>query len=577
MAMLRVVRGSVPGQVVELTGDRMVLGRHPSCQVVLDNAAVSRTHAQILQNHGEFSVEDLHSRNGTLINGQKIRERTKLADGDEIRVCDVVMTFHLSLPAIGALPTSDGTLPPSPRPTGLLATVTGELFVPTASSADVLIEDNSSIISSLDVSPMPGIPRVEVRPEAKLRAMMEMTRSLGGSLDLTKLLGNFLKGLFNIFPHADRGCVLLKDEETGRIGIKAMQTRRDDIDSRGRVSMTIVRHAMSTRRAILSADAVDDQRFEVSESLSNLQLRSVVCAPLVGLQMQVYGVIQLDTLDVRQQFVQEDLDVLASVATLATLAVENATLHQAALKQQSMQREIDFAQQVQMGFLPTERPQVDTYQFFDFYEAAQGVGGDFFDYVPLPGGKVALGLGDVAGKGVAAALLMARLYSTARFELLTRPTPAEAMTGLNAQLASSGLGHRFVTLVFLVIDPATHRATLVNAGHLVPLLRKADGSIVKLEYADSGLPLGITPDVIYRQWEFDFEVGDVVVLFTDGVTEATTDGNELYGVKRLSEFVANGPEDVEPLGEALVAHVEAFCQGTSQRDDICLICAKRIA
>jgi sigma-B regulation protein RsbU (phosphoserine phosphatase) len=577
MAVLRVVRGSVPGQVVELSGDRMVLGRHPSCQVVLDNAAVSRTHAQILQNLGEYAIEDLHSRNATFVNGQKIREKTRLNDGDEIRVCDVVMTFHLSLPAIGPVSAND-TSKPSGRPAGLLATVTGEMLVPTASSADVLVEDNSSIISAIDVSPMPGgIPRVEVRPEVKLRAMMAMTRAMGGSLDLTKLLGNFIKGLFNIFPHADRGCVVMKDEESGRIGIRTMQTRRDEIDGRGRVSMTIIRQAMNTRRAILSADAVDDRRFEISESLPNLQLRSVVCAPLVGHDNQVYGVIQLDTLDVRQQFVQDDLDVLASVATLATLAVENSLLHQSALKQQAMQREIDFAQQVQMGFLPTERPKLPNYEFFDFYEAALGVGGDFFDYVPLSGGRIALGLGDVAGKGVAAALLMARLYSAARFELLTRATPAEAMTGLNAQLASSGLGHRFVTLVFLVIDPTTHRATLVNAGHLFPLLRRADGSVTKLDYEASGLPLGITGDGVYQSWEFDFGVGDTVLLFTDGVTEASDDSNGMYGGKRLIEFLKAGPRDVEPLGEALVADVESFCRGKSQRDDICLICAKRTA
>lgn len=575
MAVLRVVRGSVPGQVVELSGDRMVLGRHPSCQVVLDNAAVSRTHAQILNNHGEYTIEDLHSRNHTYVNGEKIREKTRLADGDEIRVCDVVMTFHLALPAIGAIPASD-TSKPSGRPAGLLATVTGEMLVPTASSADVLVEDNSSIISAIDVSPLPGgVPRVEVRPEVKLRAMMEMTKALAGSLDLTKLLGNFIKGLFNIFPHADRGCVVLKDEESGRIGIRTMQTRRDEVDGRGRVSMTIIRQAMNTRRAILSADAVDDRRFEVSESLPNLQLRSVVCAPLVGHDGEVYGVIQLDTLDVRQQFVQDDLDVLASVATLAAVAVENSHLHQSALKQQAMQREIDFAQQVQMGFLPTERPKLANYQFFDYYEAALGVGGDFFDYVPMPGGRIALGLGDVAGKGVAAALLMARLYSAARFELLTKATPAEAMTGLNAQLASSGLGHRFVTLVFLIIDPHSHRATLVNAGHLFPLLRRADGTVRKLDYENSGLPLGITGDGVYHQWEFDFGVGDTVLLYTDGVTEATDDSNGMYGAKRLSTFLEQGPGDVEPLGEALVADVEGFCRGKSQRDDICLICAKR--
>jgi serine phosphatase RsbU (regulator of sigma subunit) len=587
MAVLRVVRGSVPGQVVQVKGEKTVLGRHPSCQVVLDNASVSRTHAQITESHGAYVIEDLHSRNGTFVNGQKIRERIELSDGDEIKVCDVVMTFHMSLPVASPVDPSKpggastaaadtGRLPAARPAAALLATYSGEMISPSASSADVLIEDNSSILSSLDMLPSALSPRIDVKPEIKLRAVMEISRSLVGSLDLGETLPKIIRGLFNIFPYADRGCVVLKNDDTSQVSIRTMLTRREEQELSGRVSMTIIRQAMSGRRAILSADAVDDQRFEVSESLPNLRLRSVICAPLVGAEGRVHGVIQLDTLDIRQQFTQDDLEVLASVASLATLSVENALLHETALKQRDMERELDFASQVQQGFLPTERPRLAGYEFYEYYEAARGVGGDFYDYVPLPGGRVAIGLGDVAGKGVSAALLMARMYSAARFELLTKPVPSDAMTGLNQQLVSGGMGHRFVTMVIVVVDPATHTLTLVNAGHLLPLLRRAGGTVEKIDYDGAGLPLGIKADTVYRQLEVPLEPGDTLVLYTDGVTEAANAANDMYGTARIVEFLTRQGTDVETLGDGLVANVEAFCQGESQRDDICLVCFRRV-
>src|SRR5690606_29949172 len=129
-----------------------------------------------------------------------------------------------------------------------------------------------------------------------------------------------------------------------------------------------------------------------------------------------------------------------------------------------MERDLDFATQVQLGFLPKERPKVLGYVFADYYEAALRVGGDYFDYISMPEGRLAIALGDVAGKGMPAALLMARLYSSARFQLFTAENPAEALQGLNKDIAGSGLGHRFITFVLMVLDPPTGRVTVVNAG-----------------------------------------------------------------------------------------------------------------
>ena len=134
------------------------------------------------------------------------------------------------------------------------------------------------------------------------------------------------------------------------------------------------------------------------------------------------------------------------------------------MEQRDLDRDLEFATQVQLGFLPKSKPKLPQYTFADYYEAALRVGGDYFDYVWLPDGRLAVAVADVAGKGVPAALLMARLYASTRFQLLTTPDPAVAVTNLNAEISSSGLGHRFVTFLLMVLDPLRHEMTLVNAG-----------------------------------------------------------------------------------------------------------------
>lgn len=585
MAILEVVSGSCPGQIIELQGDRMVLGRHPTCQIVIDNAAVSRNHAQIIEGHGAFYVEDLRSRNGTLVNGARVSGRRELHENDEIRVCEMTFRFHSS-PNSGLSSSTVVTLAskesPDSAPRQQAQTIADEkfqdlqkkLFSPPRAFIDDSSSESSSIISMLDVASARH-PRLTVRPEAKLQAVMEISKCLARAIDLPQVLPRILESLFNIFPQADRGFVVLKEVESGELQVESMKTRRDDPTESARLSSTIINEAMKSARAILSSDALKD--FSKAESLHGLKITSVMCAPLVGHEGHSLGVIQVDTRDARHQFSQDDLDVLASVAAQAALAVENARLHDSVIKKRDFEKELQFANQVQLGFLPTERPTVPNYEFHDFYEAAHRVGGDFFDYISLPDGRLAMSVGDVAGKGVPAALLMARMYSSARSELLSKPTPAKAIEGLNASLVNVGLGHRFVTFVVAVLDPRTNCVTFINAGHLPPLRRNRAGKVDKLAEEEAGLPLGIKPDTEYIECTVQLDPGDMVLLFTDGVTEAMNPANEMYGKFRLQPFLENCPEGAEPMVEALIEDIDLFCKGRPQRDDICMIGFRRIS
>ena len=203
----------------------------------------------------------------------------------------------------------------------------------------------------------------------------------------------------------------------------------------------------------------------------------MMCAPLVDSDGNSLGVIQIDTLDQRQRFQQDDLDVLASIASQAAIAVDNAQLHETALRQQAMERDLELAHKVQRGLLPAAPPPLPGYHFFDFYEPANQVGGDYYDYVELPDDRLAVVVGDVSGKGVSAALLMAKLSGEVRYCLASEPTPAAAMSRINASFSRSGWQDRFVTFVLAVLDVEKHELTLVNAGHMPPLLRQRQGAV----------------------------------------------------------------------------------------------------
>ncbi|MHC4880321.1 MAG: SpoIIE family protein phosphatase [Planctomycetota bacterium] len=563
MAYLKVLHGAEAGRMFPLEGERIVFGRHPSCEVVLEDGAVSRQHAQIVQLHGSYYLEDLRSRNGTQVNDTDVTEPRLLADGDVVRVCDFTYSFCESGSSSDLLKddTQLHSLKATTAPDRGVAVETTEI--------DTESQERSSIISSIDARSGSGV-RLSVKPETKLRTIIEIGQLLHGVLSIDEVFPNILDALFKVFPQADQAVIMMADEVTGEPKVREFRNRKPGDDSFS-ISRTIVKRALESGEAILSADATDDSRFVTSESLAGLQIRSMMCAPLVTQNDERLGAMQITTFDLRARFNVDDLDLLVTIAAQCTLAIENANLHQQLVKRRDMDRELEFAMQVQLGFLPGKSPKLEHYDFADFYEAAQHVGGDYFDYVSLPDGRMAVTVADVAGKGVPAALLMARLYSAARYHLLTADTVANAMAGLNSEISVSGLGHRFITCAILVIDPRKHTVTLVSAGHLAPIRRDLNGNVQLVEGNDSGLPLGIIPDQTFEEDVYEVNPGDTWVLYTDGVTEAMKPSRELYGTKRLSAFIKDGPFEISELIGGIVADVSEFTSGSANSDDLCIV------
>ncbi len=243
------------------------------------------------------------------------------------------------------------------------------------------------------------------------------------------------------------------------------------------------------------------------------------------------------------------------------------------LARERIKLDLDLARGVQRSFLPLRMPEVAGYEFFAHYESAYEVGGDYYDFILLPRNRVAVLLGDVAGKGVVAALLMAKLCADARFSMLTEPDPAAAVTKLNSLMTRSGIADRFVTLVAIVLDPASHSVTLVNAGHPSPLIyRRAKCSVEDAVSNDAtGLPLGILDDSEYTSCQVSLEPGDTILAFTDGVTEAmNVEGLQLQ-TKGVYAAVRGEAFCPKAIGERVVNVVTQFAAGCRQNDDVSLV------
>jgi len=560
MAVLRVLKGLNPGQLFAIKEDRTVLGRHPDCDIVLEVGAVSRQHAQIVKEGEEYFVEDLRSRNGTFVNDEQVTGMQRITENDRVRICDLVFVFHHGSP-------------------GAKQTIAYEKSTETGA---MLVDDEhatggSTIMSKLDVSSGRDGLRLTVNAEAKLKAVLEIGQNLGKAVGMGEVLPKVLDSLFAIFIQADRGFIVLKDAQSGRLIPKAVKHRREEAAEQIRISRTIVNGVMAAKQAILSADAATDSRFEMAESIVDFQIHSMMCAPLIGSDGDVLGVLQIDTLDQRHRFTNEDLDVLASVACQAAIAVQNAQLHEVALREEVTQHELELAHKVQRGFLPSEPPKVKGYEFFDFYEPARQLGGDYFDYVWLPGERLAVVLGDVSGKGVSAAMFMARLSAEARYCLVSESSPTAAIERLNKTFCQSHWEDRFVTFILNVLDPTTHEVMIVNAGHMAPLWRHGSGGVDRAGQEQGGLPLGVFDGGEYESFSITLEPGDSLMLYSDGIPDAMNEAEEFYGEERLLAQVGRSElNGVIALGEHILADVDRFAGARRQTDDMCLTLFGRV-
>jgi serine phosphatase RsbU (regulator of sigma subunit)/pSer/pThr/pTyr-binding forkhead associated (FHA) protein len=554
MAHLVIRKGANPGHRISLAKDTVILGRSPDCDIPIPSPSISRQHARLVCLEDKWYIEDMMSRNGTYVNSQAISARTPLSRNDRIRICDFEADFQDA-------PTSQSiALKPAP----------------TIEESDLQERSSSSTLTALA---MHGTKVLDSQPLQNLRAILQVSNRLMTTLEMDQLLPKIAESVFQMFKQTERCFIVLVDEVTGEMVQKVARTRGLSEDESVCFSRSVVRQCVETQQAFLSEDIPGEKR-PVSKSLTDASIRSILCTPLIAGENRSLGAIQLDTSQHNQKFTAQDLKLLVGLVNQVSIALQNALLYQEMQKREQIERDLELAAQVQRSILPDKEPQFPGYKFFYHYASALEVGGDYFDFIGLPQSRLAITLGDVAGKSVPAAILMAKLSSDVRTCLLTEVEPAAALTKLN-QLLYRNLRQtdRWVTFTTALLDAATRIVTVVNAGHLAPLLYRHSTNKVQeaIPTEASGVPLGVEEKPRYRACQVELQAGDCLLFFTDGVTDAVNAQNQRFRVEGILDTLQHGgPYTPQQLGERVVKAVRHHAAGHSQYDDITLVAFGRI-
>jgi sigma-B regulation protein RsbU (phosphoserine phosphatase) len=422
-------------------------------------------------------------------------------------------------------------------------------------------------------------PDLSSAPVDRFALLFHLTQTFTSSLDLNEVLNRVMDEVIATIQ-AERGFVMLV-EEGGNLDFRAargfdhhdIQSPEFEI-SRGTVAL-VARDGQS----ILTNDAQMDERFSRRKSVQNLKLRSVMCAPL-KVKDRVTGVIYVDNRVKTNIFTGTDLDLLDAIASLAAIAIENARLYLVSIKEARMEQELQTARQMQISLLPEEVPQIPGWEFAAFWKPAREVAGDFYDFIPLPDGKLGLVIADVCDKGMAAALFMAVSRSILRASLGNSPTPADDISHANRSICGdSNIGY-FVTLFYAMLDPDSGLFTYVNAGHNPPLLFESSSRskpITPVELTRTGIALGADALLPYLQKTVQLDPGDFIFLYTDGITDAEDQTGQAFGIQRLQQTLK---EHLRESAAQIISRVEKtvteFTASATPFDDITLMVVRRL-
>ena len=406
----------------------------------------------------------------------------------------------------------------------------------------------------------------------RLRRVIEAAKALNSTLELDRLLEVILETALGLVD-GDRGTVYLVDDERKELWSRVFKGG-ERIEIRLPTGSGIAGYVAATGDTLNIPDAYFDARFNPEiDKVTGYRTRSILCMPMKNRAGRIVGVFQI--LNKRTgAFGTEDETVLDALSSHAAIAVENARLYEQERLKIAMEKDLQAAREVQMMLIPKRLPSSPGYAFAAVTIPAREVGGDLYDFTVKESGQIALCLGDVSGKGLAASLLAANVQATLRDQAFTPGAASECVRRSNLLLYENTGNEKFVTLFYAVLDPTAGTLTCCNAGHERPYLLRADGTLSRL--TAGGTVLGIMEDFPYEQETVTLKSGEVVLIFSDGVTEAMDGAGEQLGEGPIEEVLrkhgAAGPEAVR---EALVAAVRAHAGGAAQADDITIVVLKK--
>jgi serine phosphatase RsbU (regulator of sigma subunit) len=565
-----------PSDTFPLGRLRITIGRSARNDVCIPDPFASRVHAEVRREGDMYVMQDLGSANGTLFNGARAEAPMPLTPGDRIQIGETEIEFRdQAFPGAGATMIADGghsvpeatiTFNSGNRTTsGLLEAIegartqsSGELRRDVPRAATVVMPQREPSLSAGHTDLLALISKVSV--------------TLLAPATLDETLRQIISLVFEAVP-SERCLIMLRGKD-GELKVRVAQIR----DQKGeigelRVSRTIIEEVVNQGRSVLTSDAQHDPRF-ASATVTFQGIRSVLAVPL-GVGDKIFGMIYADSPLASARFSEDHLTVLTTLGSVAAIRVENARLVEEDLARERLEHELQLAREIQQRFQPAGPPSVPGFELQGISFPCYEIGGDYYDFIPRSDGHVVIALGDVSGKGTSAALLMSSLHAAMHAQTSAHQSIAGSMAAVNKYLAETIPANRFVTLFCAELDPLTGTLNFINAGHNPPLIAHSSGTMEQL--AAGGIPLGIMPDALFREGRTQLQHGDVLVIYSDGVSETQNAAGEEYGATRLYDVISrNLDSSAAGIRDKIESSLTKFAQGTDSVDDLTLVIVKRL-
>jgi len=540
---------------------RITIGRSARNDLCIPDPFASRVHAEVRSEGDEYFLQDLGSANGTLYNGSVVDAQITLSRGGRIQIGETEIIFNDS---------------PFPLSSGATMITDNSQSIPEAtialSSAD---RTTSGLFEAIeDARTHEDSAPHHARQSDLLALISKVGVALLASVTLTETLEQIVTLVFEAVP-ADRCMIMMRDAKSPELKV-AVARLRDRAGEVGeiRISRSVIDEVVTNGKSVLTSDAQADPRF-AGGTVMLQGVRSVLAVPL-GVGANVFGIIYADSPLSDARFTEDHLKVLTTLSSVAAIRVENARLTEEQMERERLEREQQVASEIQQRFLPASAPHVEGYELQGISFPCYEIGGDYYDFIQREDGNMVVALGDVSGKGTAAALLMSSLHAAIHAQADANDSIVSTIQAVNKYLTESIPPNRFVTLFYAELNPELGRLTFLNAGHNPPLIVHAGGTMEQL--ASGGLPLGIMADAEFREGRTQLLHGDVLVIYSDGVSEAVNPTGEEFGPTRLYEVVArNLDASASGIRDRIESALTKFCQGTPAADDITLVIVKRLA
>jgi sigma-B regulation protein RsbU (phosphoserine phosphatase) len=409
------------------------------------------------------------------------------------------------------------------------------------------------------------VPAGELECDSRsLGLLLESIAEVTSTIDLERLLVNIVDKSLEL-TGAERGMLLLPDSRDGTLKVRvARDAEARDLATTARYSTRIVFEVQTTGESICTLMSSDEEALRVSHSVYNMGIRAVMCTPLLVGDRSM-GLIYVDSRLIRREFSPADLALFEALSRQIAIALSNAQLVQESLQKTRLEQSLQIAADIQARLLPDRAPEVPGLEVHGWHLPCEIASGDYYDFLALPGGRLAVVIGDVSGHGIGAALITATARATLRAYLRAVPVLSDAVNRLNRDLAGDLTDEMFMTLFVAVVDPQAGLLHYVNAGHPPAQLVRSAGADEQLEA--TGMALGIVPDEQYATAPVELRPGDLLFGYTDGISEARGAAGQMFGERRLSRVIRQLRNQSCAEIVADVARVVELYQRESPSDD----------